>query len=329
MSDPVARLSSLAERVGEGALAGRGASAVEALELARFAPLDELLFVAGRVREAHFGNRVECCSIANVSGGNCTEDCKFCAQSSHYATEVGPTGLLDENAVRRAARDAREHGASGFGLVAAGCGPASAALDEYCQRLKAVAEEGIPAHASLGALNVDGARRLAAAGVGVYNHNLETARSFFSQICTTHDYDRRLATLAALKEAGIERCSGGIFGVGESWEQRAELGAELAGFQIERVPINFLNPIPGTPFESREPLSAREGLRIIALFRLMLPVAQIQVCGGRELVLGSLQPLAFAAGATGVILGNYLTTRGRPAEDDLAMFSALGLELVQ
>ncbi len=306
-----------------------GGSPAEALELARFAPLDELLFVAGRVREAHFGNRVECCSIANVRGGNCTEDCKFCAQSGHYATDVEPTDLLDESAVRRAAGGAREHGATGFGLVAAGCSLSLAALDEYCQRLKAVAEEGIPAHASLGTLDVDGARQLAAAGLRVYNHNLEAARSFFPEICTTHDYDRRLATLAALKEAGIERCSGGIFGVGESWDQRAELGAELARLEVERVPINFLNPIPGTPFEGREPLTAREGLRIISLFRLMLPVAQIQVCGGRELVLGPLQPLAFAAGATGVILGNYLTTRGRPAEDDLAMFSALGLELVQ
>jgi len=327
MSDFGARLSPLAGRVGEGALAGRGAPPEEALELARSAPLDELLFAAGRVREAHFGNRIECCSIANVRSGRCTEDCKFCAQSGHYATDAKPSGLLDEGAVRRAARGARQRGASGFALVSSGCGPAAAELDEYCRRLQSVAEEGIAAHASLGVLDAGGARRLAAAGVRVYNHNLETARSFFPELCSTHDYDRRLATLGALKEAGIERCSGGIFGAGESWEQRIELGAELAGLGIERVPVNFLDPIPGTPLEGREPLPAREGLRIIAVFRLMLPAARIQVCGGRELVLGPLQPLAFAAGATGVILGNYLTTRGRPAEEDLAMCRALGLEL--
>jgi biotin synthase len=200
-------------------------------------------------------------------------------------------------------------------------------LDEFCARLETVKAEGLAVHASLGRIDLAGAKRLAALGVAAYNHNLETARSFFGEICTTHSYDDRLATLAALGEAGIERCSGGIFGLGESWFQRVELATELARLGVERVPVNFLHPIPGTPLASRPRLSAREALRIVAVFRLMLPEAKIQVCGGRELVLGSLQPLAFAAGATGVILGNYLTTRGRPVEEDLAMFRELGLEL--
>lgn len=311
----------------ESALAGRGISADVALELARSAPLDELFFAAGRVREAHFGNKLHCCSILSVKTGRCSENCGFCAQSGHHRTDVQATDLLDDDAVRRATREARTNRASAMGLVSSGCGPAGAHFEDYCARLESVRDEGLSVHASLGLIDAAHARRLAALGVTVYNHNLESARSFFGEICTTHGYDDRLATLEALKEAGISRCCGGIFGLGESWEQRVELAAELARLGIERVPINFLHPIPGTPFENRPLLPAREALRIVAVFRLMLPKALIQVCGGRELVLGHLQPLAFAAGATGVILGNYLTTKGRPAAEDLAMFAELGLEL--
>jgi biotin synthase len=311
----------------DSAIAGKGLAPEAALELALRAPLDELLFAAGRVREAHFGNRIDCCSILSVKTGRCSEDCKFCAQSGHYATGVEPAELLDDDAVRRAAREAKSHRASALGLVSSGCGPAGASFEDYCARLETVKAEGLAVHASLGAIDAAGAKRLAELGVAAYNHNLETARSFFGEVCSTHSYDDRLRTLAALREAGMARCSGGIFGLGESWLQRIELAAELQRLEIERVPVNFLHPIPGTPFAGRPRLEAREALRIVALFRLMLPEALIQVCGGRELILGQLQPLAFAAGATGVILGNYLTTRGRPAEEDLAMFRELGLEL--
>ncbi|HOX05716.1 MAG TPA: biotin synthase BioB [Planctomycetota bacterium] len=321
-------LSQAVARAAESALAGRGIAPEAALELAGSAPLDELLFAAGRVREAHFGNRLNCCSILSVKTGRCSEDCKFCAQSGHYPTEVQATDLLDDAAVRRAAQEARDNRASALGLVSSGCGPLGPHFEAYCARLEAVRDEGLTVHASLGVIDAAGAKRLAALGVKAYNHNLETARSFFGQVCTTHSYDDRLATLEALRQAGIARCCGGIFGLGESWAQRIELGAELQRLGVERVPINFLNPIPGTPFESRPRLPAREALRIVAIFRLMLPKALIQVCGGRELVLGHLQPLAFAAGATGVILGNYLTTKGRPADEDLVMFRDLGLELV-
>lgn len=309
------------------ALNGHGISPEAALELARSAPLDELLLVAGRVREAHFGNKLHCCSILSVKTGRCSENCGFCAQSGHHRADIQPTDLLDDATVRRATREAKINRASAMGLVSSGCGPAGDHFEDYCARLESVRDEGLAVHASLGLIDAEHARRLAALGVAVYNHNLESARSFFGEVCTTHGYDDRLKTLAALREAGIERCCGGIFGLGESWEQRVELAAELARLGIERVPVNFLHPIPGTPFENRPLLPAREALRIVAIFRLMLPEALIQVCGGRELVLGSLQPLAFAAGATGVILGNYLTTRGRPAAEDLRMFEDLGLEL--
>ncbi len=313
--------------IGLRATEGQGAAAAEALLLARTSQLDELLFVAGRVREAHFGNRLHCCSIVQARSGRCPENCSFCAQSTQHATDFKPRQPLDETTARDQARRARESGASAFGLVASGCGPAKADMDRYCELARAVRGEGMAVHASLGILDDAGAKRLAAAGVTVYNHNLETARDYFAEVCTTHDYDQRLATLEVAGQAGMQRCCGGIFGLGESWEHRVQLGNELASLSIERVPLNFLHPIAGTPLGDRQPLEAREALRIIAIFRLMLPQRQIQVCGGRELVLGSLQPLAFAAGATGVILGDYLATAGQSLEKDLEMFKDLGLEL--
>ncbi|MHC4916668.1 MAG: biotin synthase BioB, partial [Planctomycetota bacterium] len=297
--------------MGEGAMNGRGASAEEALELARTAELDELLLVAGRVRAARFGRTAHCCSILSVKTGRCSEDCAFCAQSAHYRTEAETSEIPEEEAVRAAARRARLAGASGFGLVASGCVPGDEDLAAYCRLGRIVREEGVALHASLGILDPERARALREAGVTVYNHNLETARSHFPKICSTHDYDRRLRTVRVLKEAGIERCCGGIFGVGETWEQRAELGAELAGLGVERVPVNFLHPIPGTPMADRPLLSAGEALRIVAVFRLMMPAAKIQVCGGREKVLGPMQSWIFAAGATGMILGDYLATAGQ------------------
>jgi biotin synthase len=320
--------SALLRDVERRAAAGAGASPAEALKIARQSDLGELMESAGRVRRAHFGNGAQCCSIVNVKSGRCTEDCKFCAQSAHYSEFPPRSPMLDEGAVRAAAREARRVGAAGLGLVAAGCRPSDGELEEYCGLLRAAGAEGVTAHASLGLLEEPGARRLAAAGVSVYNHNLETARSYFREICTTHEYDQRLATLEAARAAGMQRCCGGIFGMGESWEQRVELGAELARLEVERVPVNFLHPIAGTPLGDRERLSAEDALRIIAVLRIILPRAMIQVCGGRELILGPRQAELFAAGATGVILGNYLTTAGRPVEEDLAMLGELGLELV-
>jgi biotin synthase len=306
---------------------GRGASREDALELALSAGLDELVFAAGRVRRAAFGRRAYCCAIASVKSGACPEDCAFCAQSARHSGQSGPGPLLSPDEVRLAARAAGEAGACGFGLVASGCGPASGEIDTYCELASAIAAEGVTAHASLGILDEGSARRLAQAGVRVYNHNLETSRSFFPKLCSSHSYDQRLATLKVLREVGIARCCGGIFGAGEGWKERVALGAELAELEVENVPLNFLHPIPGTPLGDSELLPAAEALRIICVFRLMLPVSRIQICGGRELVLRSLQPLAFAAGATGVILGDYLKTRGRSVDEDLRMLEDLGLEL--
>ncbi len=327
MSSRGARSAALLEGVAERAAQGRGASADEALELSASADLRELLAAASTVRRKRFGNRARCCSIMSVKTGRCSENCGFCAQSAHFRTDVRESGVPEVETVRRAARRARDAGATGFGLVASGCGPAPADLPTFLELVRAVHEEGIAAHASLGVIDLDGAIALRRAGVTVYNHNLETARSHFPRICSTHDYDRRLQTVRVLRRAGIERCCGGIFGVGETWEQRVELGTELAGLEVERVPVNFLHPIPGTPLGDMELLGADEALRIVAVLRLMLPAALIQVCGGREKVLGAMQARIFAAGATGMILGDYLATRGQSLDADLQMLADQGMEV--
>ncbi len=318
----------LLEKVLANALKGQGASSEEILQLLDETSFADLQMSAGEVRRKHFGKAVRCCSILNVRSGHCSEDCSFCAQSGYHSSSITPTELLDTEAIVQAARQARENGAEGFGLVSSGCGPLSENVDDFCVRLQALGREGLSVHASLGILDDDMAGRLSEAGVKVYNHNLETARSFFGQVCTTHSYDQRIATLQALGRTGIERCCGGIFGLGESWEQRLELAGELSELKIERVPINFLVPIKGTPLEDQPLLDVDEALSIVAVFRLMLPESWIQVCGGRELVLGARQDEIFASGATGMIIGNYLTIKGRSASEDLKMISDLGLELV-
>jgi biotin synthase len=320
--------ASLLEKVLANALRGQGASSAEISQLLEETSSTDFQQAAGEVRRKHFGREVRCCSILSVRSGHCSEDCSFCAQSGHHNSSITPTELLDTEAILQAVRQAREDGAEGFGLVSSGCGPLADNVDDFCVRLQALGREGLSVHASLGVLDDYLAGRLAEAGVKVYNHNLETARSFFGQVCTTHSYDQRIATLEALGRTGIERCCGGIFGLGESWEQRLELAGELSKLKIERVPINFLVPIKGTPLEDRPLLDVDEALSIVAAFRLMLPKSWIQVCGGRELVLGARQAEIFDAGATGMIIGNYLTIKGRSASEDLKMIRELGLELI-
>ena len=179
--------------------------------------------------------------------------------------------------------------------------------------------------ASLGSLTPEAAAALRAAGLVRYHHNLETARSFFPSICTTHSYDSRLATLKTARAVGLQLCCGGIFGLGESWQQRIEMALELRELGVQSVPINFLNPVPGTRLGNRTPLPALEGLRVIALYRFLLPQADIKVAGGRAPCLGDLQSWAFYAGANSLMVGNYLTTPGRPVQDDLKMIRSLGL----
>ena len=300
----------------------------EAMAVARL-PLDELpalVALAHRVRLSWCGAEVELESLINSKSGACAEDCAFCSQSAHFETGVDVYPFLDLDEVLGAARATRDAGATQFCIVVAVRGPSERLLGRVLDAVRVVREEtGLEVAVSLGLLEPDQARRLADAGVRRYNHNLETCREVFPQVCTTHGYDDRVATARLAAEAGMELCCGGILGLGETLEQRVDFAFELAALDPVEVPINLLDPRPGTPLANRELLTPREALQAIALFRLILPGAWIRLAGGREKVLGELQAMGLYAGANALIVGNYLTTLGRAPEDDVALLESLGM----
>jgi len=291
------------------------------------ADLDELLASSCHVRRHHFGRGVRFCSIVNAKSGACPEDCSFCAQSARSRTGVEVYPLFSVERILEAARSAKANGAYCFGIVTSGAAPSAGELERICEAIAGVRAMGLAPCASLGALDRRSAQALADAGLVAFNHNLETSNRFFPKICSTHARVERLATLAHAREAGLDLCSGGIFGMGEDWDDRVDVALELAKLGVRRVPINFLSPIPGTPLAGRPLLAPEDCLRVIAIFRLVLPDADIRICGGREESLRELQPLALSAGANGFIIGNYLTLRGRPPEEDLRMVETLGMEV--
>ena len=290
--------------------------------------LSSLMAGADRIRRHYRGNAVEVCAISNVRSGNCSENCSFCAQSGHYRTTAPRHDYIPEEDLAAQARRAREWGASDFGVVSKGWGVRSdrerRQLGRYFQTL--AAESDIGRCASLGVLDGDSARSLKAMGLENYHHNLETARSYFHKVCTTHSYEENIDTVRHAREAGLRVCSGGILGMGESLDQRIELAETLRELGVESVPLNFLSPQAGTPFGERQPMSPLEILHNIALFRYMLPRAEIRIAGGRQF-LRDLQSMIFMAGASGVMIGDYLTTRGRAVEDDLRMLRDLGVAI--
>lgn len=298
------------------------------LEQTTDAELGSLMAAADRIRRHFVGPDVHLCSIVNAKSGRCSEDCGFCAQSVRFKTGIDEYELLDEDATLKAAREAAGHGAEALGIVAAwrGLRDGTAELEGVLERIRAVTRDGaVAADASLGLIDdPEVARKLKQAGLHTYNHNLETARSHFGTVCKTHDYDDRLRTIELVREAGIHVCCGGIVGMGETPRQRAELAAELRGIDPDIVPLNFLNPIEGTPMgQVRTPLRPLEALTCISVFRFMLPRNHLMVAGGREVVLRSLQPMMFLAGASATMVGNYLTTAGKPASEDLQMLADL------
>ncbi len=287
----------------------------------------DLLYRANRIREKFFGNKIKICSIIPGRLGGCSQDCKFCAQSARSETAFKETKTLTDEQILDAAKQAKQKGVPSFGIVYSGKTISEkelARLEKLIPKIKN--EIGISVCGSFGIIDCRQAKRLAQAGMSRYNHNLETSRNHFKNIVTTHDYDSRVETIKAAKKAGLCLCSGGIFGIGETDADRIDMAIEIRELEADMVPMNFLHPIAGTPLADTPRMQPREILRLIALYRFILPKTGIKVAGGRVLNLRDMQSWMFYAGATSILSGNYLTTAGRAVEDDIRMIKDLGLE---
>lgn len=302
-------------------------------ELAALAALPEsdlgaLGALAHEVRLAWVGSTVEIEGILSAKTGGCPEDCHFCSQSAAFDTEVKATPFLDTDEVLEAARETAALGATEFCIVLAVKGPDERTMDRILELVPLVRDEaGLDVAVSAGILTADQAERLAAGGVHRYNHNLETAKSFFTSVVTTHSWDERWETCELVKTNGMELCCGALLGMGESDEQRLELLGQLQELEPHEVPLNFLNPRPGTPLMIRKPIGPREALKWIALFRLALPGTILRYAGGREITLGDLQESGMTSGINALIVGNYLTTLGRTPQQDLDMLAELDMPI--
>lgn len=287
-----------------------------------------MISLARKVTLKYNGDGVFLRSIISAQTGNCPEDCSFCSQSAHFDTEVEAHPLVAAEKILLAAKQAEKMGAVDFCIVISARGPTPRIFKKVLEAVDLLCREtGLKIGCSLGDLKEDQAYELKEHGVWRYNHNLETCRSHFPNICTTHTYDDRYRTAELVKEVGMNLCSGGVLGMGESVRQRVELAFELRELGPGWVPINFLNPRPGTPFENFEQISPFEAVKTISIFRLILPDKIIMTAGGREVTLRDLQAMGLIAGANAMILGNYLTTPGRPPEEDLRMLDDLQMPI--
>jgi biotin synthase len=286
---------------------------------------------ASRLRERRFGRRVSFCAIINAKSGLCSEDCAFCSQAAKAHSQAPHYPLLPREELVAAAGQAAAAGASRFSLVTAGRGIGSARDQEALLAAVAAIREAVPIRicASLGIVDRGFLGELRAAGLDRFHHNLETAGSFFPQICTTHSFAERVATIAAAQDAGLSVCAGGIFGLGETLAQRWEMAQVLKTLAVDAIPLNFLHPLAGTALAQRPLLPPVEALKIVLAFRLLFPECSLVICGGRQVTLRSLSPVLFAAGADSLMTGDYLTTRGRLPLEDRQMVEDLGLDLVQ
>jgi biotin synthase len=290
--------------------------------------LEELLALAHDVRMRWCGPEVEVEGIISLKTGGCPEDCHFCSQSGLFASPVR-SAWLDVPSLVEAAKQTAKSGATEFCIVAAVRGPDKRLMSQVAAGIEAIRNEvEINIACSLGMLTAEQVEQLSAMGVHRYNHNLETARSFFTNVVTTHTWEERWQTLSMVRDAGMEVCCGGILGMGETLEQRAEFAADLAELGPDEVPLNFLNPRPGTPFGDLDVMPASEALKSVAAFRLALPHTMLRFAGGREITLGDLgAKQGILGGINAVIVGNYLTTLGRPAEADLELLGDLQMPI--
>jgi biotin synthase len=322
-------MDSTIEKLKKKAIDRQGINTVDAKRLYEFGIAKPFLLMAhaNEIREHFKGKSINLCGIINAKSGVCPENCRFCAQSAHYHTDAPVYPLVTTEEIVEKARTAKDAGLNYFSVVTSGTRISDDQEWQVIYRaIEGINDLGIRPCASLGLLDEETANGLARAGLFRYHHNLETARSFFDNICTTHDYEEDVKTLRTAKNAGLSVCSGGIIGLGENMVHRIELAMTLKEADVDSIPINILNPIPGTPLENVLPLTPIEVLLTVALFRFILPSKDIRLCGGKEKNLRQLLPLSIIAGCNSLMTGNYLTTLGRDTVHDIEMIRDLGLE---
>ncbi len=288
----------------------------------------EILFAgANKIREKFLSNKVDLCTIMNAKSGKCSEDCKFCAQSAHYHTDVENYDLLDYSQILKRAKENESAGAHRFSLVTSGKGLTGKVFDEIVDIYRRLREDtNLKLCASHGIISYEQALQLKKVGVIMYHHNVETSKDYYDEICTTHDYQERFETIKNVIKAGLEICCGGIIGLGESREDRVKMGFEIRDLGVKSIPINILRPIKGTPLQDREMLTPYEILKTMALYRYIIPDCYIRYAGGR-LALKDKQNIGFRAGVNAALVGNYLTTVGNDIEEDKKMITCEGLEI--
>ena len=290
-------------------------------------PLEELCAKADEIRQHFCANKFDVCTIINGKSGGCSENCKFCAQSAHNNTNVGNYPLLSPDELLEKARNDFSKGVVHYGIVTSGRNLSDDEVDTVCEAVRKIkAETGIGVCVSLGLLNEEQYRKLKAAGVVRVHNNLETSERYFPSVCTTHKFSDKVNAIKAAQRAGLPICSGGIMGIGESVEDRVDMAISLRELGVKNVPVNMLNPIPGTPMALRQVLGEDELRRIIAVYRFILPDAFIRLAGGRGL-LEDMGKACFQSGANASISGNMLTTSGFSVESDMKLFDELGFKV--
>lgn len=284
------------------------------------------LFASANRISRHFrGNIVGLCSIINAKSGACSEDCSFCAQSSRSRADIQIYPLLDKGGIIQKARGAKEAGVHRFSVVTSGRKVSARELSKIADTISGIRDLGLLPCASLGLLGENELLTLMKAGLDRFHHNLETSESFFPRICITHSYADKVRTIKSAQSVGLSVCSGGIFGMGETWRDRIDMAFALRKLDVDSVPINFLIPIKGSALEHRDLLHPFEALKIVSIYRFVLPQKEIRICGGRIQVLGDFNAIVLLAGADGMITGDYLTTLGRTPDDDLRLIKTCGL----
>lgn len=284
-----------------------------------------LFSAAGEIRERFRDNRVDLCSIVNAKSGACPEDCSYCAQSSRSSADITVYPLMREDAVMEKAFEAHAAGVKRFCIVTSGRKAGKEELKGIAAMIEKLKRIGLLPCATLGLLEKDELSLLRDRGLERYHHNLETSERLFPSICSTHTYSDKMRTIETARSLGLSLCSGGIFGIGESWRDRIDMALALRTLDVDSVPINFLIPIKGTPMEDTSPMHPLEALKIISLYRFIFPAKEVRVCGGRRQVLGEFNSMVFMAGADSLLTGNYLTTTGTSYEDDLRLIRQYGL----